>query len=73
MYTQINFKTKKAFKEAVVSGQKIRIFQPGGMFNPPEADAHYTGKATVEGPHYPQAHTWYVTAELKDGIVTRIK
>jgi len=73
MYSEINFKTKKAFKEAVTSGKKIRIYQPGGMFNPPEAAEDYTGTCCVEGPHYPQAHTWYATVEMKEGYVIRVK
>jgi hypothetical protein len=73
MYSAINFKTKKAFKEAVESGQMIRIYQPGRMFNPAEAAENYSGTAYVEGPHYPAAHTWYATVEMKDGYVVKVK
>lgn len=73
MYSEINFKTKKAFKEAVAAGKKIRIYQPGGIFDPPEAAENYTGTAAVEGPHYPQAHTWYASVEMQDGIVVKVK
>lgn len=73
MYTEINFKTKKAFKEAVATGQKIRIYQPSGIFDPPEAQENYTGQACIEGPHYPAAHSWYATVELKNGIVVKVK
>ena len=73
MYTEINFKTKKAFKEAVALGKKIRIYQPGGMFDPPEAQENYSGKAYIEGPHYPQAHSWYAQVEMKDGVVVKVK
>ena len=73
MYSEINFKTKKAFREAVVSGRKIHIYQPGGIFDPPEAQADYTGKTCVEGPHYPMPHTWYAQVEMRDGIVVHVK
>ena len=73
MYTETDFKTKKAFKEAVIRGEKVRIYQPGGMFNPPEANPVYTGKATVEGAHYPEPHSWYASVELVNGIVTKVK
>lgn len=73
MYTDINFKTKKAFKEAVVSGKKVTIYQPGGFFNPPEADPNFTGSTAVEGPHYPEAHTWYASVEVKAGYVIKVK
>jgi len=73
MYATHNFRTKKEFKEAVARGEKVRIFQPGGMFNPPEENEHYSGVATVEGPHFPKPHTWYAQVELVDGIVVKVR
>ena len=73
MYTIKNFKTKKALKEAVAAGSKVGIYQPGGLFNPPEASPTYTGKAYVEGPHYPAPHTWYAEVAMKDGVVVKVK
>ena len=69
MYTNINFKTKKAFKEAVARGEKIRVYQPGpfGGNEPTE------GTVCIEGPHYPQPHRWYATATLQDGYVVAVK
>jgi len=68
-----DFKTKKQLKETIARGQKIRIYQPGGMFSPPEAEPNYTGKAYLEGPHYPKHHTWYAQVELIDGIIIKVK
>lgn len=68
MYTTINFKTKKALKEAVLSGQQITVYQPGpfgGNVNP-------NGTVFLEGPHYPEPHKWYAKAELKDGFVVKV-
>lgn len=73
MYTTKNFRTKKALKEAVAGGEKVTIFQPGGVFNPPEANPSYSGKAYLEGPHYPEPHSWYAEAMLKDGYVVKVK
>lgn len=73
MYTITDFKTKKQLKEAVAEGREVRIYQPGGMFDPPEAAPNYTGKAYLEGPHYPKPHTWYAVAELVDGVVVKVK
>lgn len=73
MYTTIDFKTKKTLKEAVASGKQVRIFQPGGIFNPPEGSVSYTGKATLEGPHYPKPHSWYASVDMKDGIVVKVR
>ena len=67
MYTETNFKTKKAFKEAVAAGVKVRLFAPG--LGTPKAD----GVEYVEGPHYPKPHTWYAEVTMKDGIVVRVK
>lgn len=68
MYTDINFKTKKALKEAIAAGKKITVYQPG-VGPPPPAE----GKVTLEGPHYPAAHSWYAEAWLKDGVVVKVK
>ena len=68
MYTNVNFKTKKAFKEAVARGESITVYQPGpfGGNEPTE------GTVCVEGPHYPAPHTWYATATLKNGVVVKV-
>lgn len=82
-YTVINFKTKKALKEMVAEyhsfggckyindkpRQEVRCFQPGLG---PDLSI-YTGRIVLEGPHYPQAHTWYADAELKDGVVIKVR
>lgn len=67
MYTDTNFKTKKALKEAVAAGvDPVGTHQPGGMFPPT-----LNGPITLEGPHYPEAHKWYATAVVKDGVVVQ--
>jgi hypothetical protein len=68
MYTTKNFKTKKALKEAVNAGEKVTVFQPGGIFT-----GKTDGKITLEGPHFPKPHTWYAEAEIKDGIILKVK
>lgn len=75
-YTVINFKTKKALKEAVsgsIVGQNgvgpITCYNPG--LGPDLSN--YTGKVYLEGPHYPAAHTWYAEAELKNGVVIKVE
>jgi hypothetical protein len=67
MYTEINFKTKKAFKEAVASGTKVGLFAPG-LGTPNENGIDY-----VEGPWYPKPHTWYAEVVVKDGTVVSVK
>ncbi len=67
MYVLPNFKTKKALKEALLAGQKVRAFSPG-PFPCPE-----NGTITVEGPHYPEPHKWYATCVVKEGLVISAK
>lgn len=67
-YTTINYKTKKALKEAVAAGEQVTIWQPGGIFPCPQ-----NGTVTLEGPHYPKPHTWYAQAEVRDGKVVKVK
>lgn len=44
MYTDRNFKTKKALKEAVAAGERVTIYAPG------LGEAPCNGRTTVEGP-----------------------
>ena len=69
LYTVENFKTKKALKEAVAAGKEVRYFQYG----PFGGNEPQNGKIFLEGPHYPQPHTWYATAEAKDGVIVKVK
>ena len=68
MYTTENYRTKKALKEAVKSGEIVTVFQPGGIF-PGKTD----GEITLEGPHFPAAHTWYAQATIKDSVILKVK
>lgn len=67
MYTDYDFKTKKALKEAVAKGDKVTLYSPG--LGAPKRD----GQEVVEGPHYPKPHTWYAQVEMKDGYVVKVK
>lgn len=66
MYTTVNFKTKKALREAVQSGQTVTLFAPG--LGTPKSD----GTEYVEGPHYPAPHTWHAQVTMKDGKVVKV-
>ncbi len=67
MYTTTNYKTKKAFKEAVKNGDDVTLFAPG--IGSPKVN----GTEFVEGPHYPKPHTWYAQVTMKDGKVVSVK
>jgi hypothetical protein len=68
MYTDINFKTKKALKDAVAEGKTVTVYQPGLGGEPPS-----NGKVYLEGPHFPQPHKWYAEAWLENGRVIKVK
>jgi hypothetical protein len=67
MYCEVDFKTKKALKEAVLAGRQIGIFAPG-LGTPKDNGTEY-----LEGPHYPKPHTWYAEVQMKDGIIVKVK
>lgn len=71
MYTTRNFKTKKALREAVANGERITVYQPNGDITGREAPRD--GTVYLEGPHYPQPHSWYAEATVRDGQVVRVK
>lgn len=65
MYTDENFRTKKALQEAVASGKRVRVrrdWYPHG----------YEGRQYIEGPHYPQPHRWFAVVDVEDGIVVKV-
>lgn len=66
MHTDQNFKTKKALKEAVKAGQQISVYSPG------LGSGRTEGRVTLEGPHYPAPHSWYASAEIKNGIIVKV-
>jgi hypothetical protein len=67
MYTDINFKSKKALKEALAAGKQLTCYSPGPFPCPTE------GRVSLEGPHYPEAHKWYASATLKNGVIVEVK
>lgn len=69
MYTNINFKTKKALKDAIASGKRVSVWQAG----PFGGDVPQNGNVCIEGPHYPEPHRWYATATLENGRVVKVK
>jgi hypothetical protein len=86
-YTVINFRSKKALKEAVknwnerteigmmAAYQKHGTVRPIACYQPglgPDL-SNYTGRVSLEGPHYPKAHSWYAEGELVNGILVKVK
>lgn len=69
MYTVRNFKSKKAFKDAVMAGETVTYYQPG----PFGGNEPMNGTVCFEGPHYPEPHKWYAQATVADGKVVKVK
>ena len=70
MYVEPNFKTKRALREAVLDEDvTVRVFQPGPFAGPNVVGDNVV---TVEGPQYPEAHTWYARVKISDGYVTQV-
>ncbi len=69
MYTDVNYKTKKALKEAVAAGERVTYYQPG----PFGGKEPKNGTITVEGPHFPQPHRWYASCIVENGVIVKVK
>jgi len=69
MYTEKNYRSKKALKEDIAAGVKVSYYQPGPFGGNEPRD----GTIFLEGPHYPESHKWYAQALVKDGYIVRVK
>lgn len=68
MYVQSNPKTKKALREALKSGETLTVINPVTGRVQYDAGFYY-----VEGPHFPQHHSWYAKVECnRKGQIIRI-
>ena len=67
-YTDVNFKNKKALKDAVKAGRQIGVFSPSGLGGP-----YVNGETSVEGPHYPKPHSWYARVTLVNGFIVKVQ
>ncbi len=69
-YTNINFRTKKALKDAVKNGEKVHL----SAWPPFSKFGKNNDMVCVEGPHYPKPHSWYATVTLDaDGAIVKVK
>jgi hypothetical protein len=73
MYTDVNFTTKKALKDAVTAGRRVGVYQPNDMFGNTAKVQAGEHRVTLEGPHYPQPHRWYAEATVRDGVIVKVK
>lgn len=69
MYTNKNYKSKKALKEDVAAGKEVTYFQPGPFGGNEPKD----GVIYIEGPHYPEPHRFYAECMVKNGRIVKVK
>ncbi len=68
LYVWPNYRSKKAFKEAVAAGEPTRYAQVGPFGGNEATD----GIEYFEGPHYPEPHKWYAKVQLADGKIVKV-
>ena len=68
-YCYPNYKTKKKLREAVASGLRV-IVRENTPFGQKDVAI---GSATLEGPHYPEAHKWYASVKVANGQIVSVK
>jgi hypothetical protein len=68
-YTFDRYKSKKAVKEAIASGERVEVYAPNpwGAYDTPP-DGHHT----ICGPG-PYERKWYGQVTVKSGVLTSIK
>jgi len=59
-----NFKTKKAFKEAVKAGKEVGATEP--IF-----PCVQNGTVFISGPW--EYHKWHAQCQIQDGVITSVK
>ena len=72
-YVSPDYKTKKAFKAAVLGGERLRPYNPIGSSRRGLFEVEPNGDVVVEGPHYPKPHTWYADCVLENGVIVKVK
>jgi len=70
-YTDINFRTKKAVKEALAAGRRITVYQPNGDLTGSTVPSD--GTVYLEGPHYPEPHRWYAKGTIQGGLLVKVE
>ena len=64
MYVSQNFASKAALKRAVLSGEVVTAYSPGGSGG---QVAKPGASVAIEGPWYPKPHSWYAVVVLGEG------
>lgn len=68
-YTVKDFRKKKELKDALAAGEEVRCYNSG--LGPDLSN--FTGTVYLEGPHYPQPHSWYAQGQMVNGVLVKVK
>ena len=66
MYVSHNPKSKAQLRRDLKAGMEVTVF-PNGLGTVP-----HNGTVSLEGPHFPKAHSWYGTGTMKDGLLVKV-
>tara|TARA_R110002110_G_scaffold97139_1_gene249653 strand:+ start:347 stop:556 length:210 start_codon:yes stop_codon:yes gene_type:complete len=67
MYAYGDPQSGAELKRWIKAGREVAVFQPG-----PFGGGDVDGEVTLEGPHFPAAHKWWVRVLVVDGVVTKV-
>jgi hypothetical protein len=65
-YVDPNFRNRRQLIDAVKSGKIVHVYEHGIGTVPKN------GKVYLEGPHYPESHTWYAIGIMKNGKLIKV-
>lgn len=66
-YVSPNFRSLKQLKDAIKQGRPVYVYAPGLGSVPND------GPVYLEGPHYPEPHSWYATGTMKGGRLIKVR
>lgn len=71
-YTTKNYRSKKQLVEDFKAGKQIEVYQPNADIT--GYDLKGPCETTIEGPHYPEPHRFYVRVSVNENnVITAIK
>ena len=71
IYTQWDYPSKRAFREAWFTHKRINVLLPINLLRPKANRTVPDGKYAAEGPHYPQLAQWVAVVDVEDGHVIK--
>ena len=67
MYVRPNVKSKAELKRHLKAGKRVTVYANALGTIP------FDGTVELEGPHYPQHHTWYAMGTMRGGKLVSVR